>query len=76
MDISKIKIRLLNRENMIIFYFYSLFIRWFAFGLIFPIAIKWNIVHFLWIINAVWAFIIICDDIKKEYYKNYTNIML
>ena len=71
MDISKIKIRLLNRENMIIFYFYSLFIRWFAFGLIFPIAIKWNIVHFLWIINAVWAFIIICDDIKKEYYKSY-----
>lgn len=62
----KIKNFILSKENLIIFYFYGLFLQKFAFKYILPSVFLKPFQYFFWLVNPVWFVILIINDIKKK----------
>lgn len=66
MNFNKVKNFILNKENLIIFYFYGLFLQKFAFLYIFPYEFSKPFQYFFWLVNPLWFVILIINDIRKK----------
>lgn len=73
---AKIKNFILNKENLIFFYFYGLLIQKYAFLYIFRSSQLSYFQYFFWIINPLWFIAIIIYDLhnKKLHFKEKTDL--
>ncbi len=68
---------LLNKRNLILFYFEGIFLQYFVFRIFFSNLYN-NLCHIIWGINMIWVLVIaIYDSIHKNYdFKNKKNLIL